>query len=525
MPWAFLLGVVNGGARRLQGGGENGGWVDGFYFGDQWRATDRLTVNWGIRYDLTLLSTWGSKSDGTAYVGSLNLNNGTYILQWPTPFCSQTGKAPCIPGSSLPANVVVSSNGHIHQYDPGDVAPRLGLAYRLGSKTVIRTAGGIFYDNWATWSQLGQSFGGAWPTVNQLTTTNLNPDVPTVKSANPLGALGTGVLPAATPFTQNLTFKDPFMKVPYTEEWNFGIQHQLGQNTGLSVDYVGSHGSRLDLNVFANTAVTPTPGPQPARRPISYITPTNYERTNGRSSYEALEVSLNRRISSGLSYLISYTWSKSLDISCSGWAGVEGCANQNPYNVNADKSVSAFDIPQILSASIVYQLPFGQGGSLRTGHRALDYVIGNWELNTITSFHSGLPFTIGVSGDIANTGNSNNAGFYERLNLIGNPNLSNPTPALWFNTGAFAVPAAFTFGNMGRNTLRSDWSKNVDLSLFRTFPIREKTRLEFRAEAFNATNTPVWGTPVVNYSNVNFGHVTSTLNTPRQLQLALKLYF
>jgi hypothetical protein len=522
---SFLLGVPNGGSRRLQGGGENGGWVNGFYFGDQWRASSRLTINFGVRYDLTLLSTWGSKSDGTAYVGSMNLNNGTYILQWPTPFCSQTGKAPCIPGTSLPEHVVIAEDGHIHQKDPKNIAPRLGLAYRLGPKTVIRTAGGIFYDNWATWSQLGQSFGGAWPTVNQLTTTNLNPDVPNVRSANPLGALGTGVLPAATPFGQNITFKDPFMKVPYTEEWNFGIQHQIGSDMGLSVDYVGSHGSRLDLNVFSNTAVTPAPGPQQPRRPISYITPTNYERTNGRSSYEALEVSFKKRPSSGLSYLISYTWAKSIDISCSGWAGVEGCANQNPYNVNADKSVSSFDIPQIFSASVVYEIPFGTGKRWRSGHRALDYALGNWQVNTITSLHSGLPFTLGVSGDIANTGNSNNAGFYERLNLVGDPHLSNPSPALWFNTAAFAVPAAFTFGNMGRNTLRSDWTKNIDFSLFRVFPIRERTRIEFRAEAFNATNTPVWGTPVVNYSNPNFGHVTNIANTPRQLQLAMKLYF
>jgi hypothetical protein len=522
---SFLLGVPNGGSRRLQGGGENGGWVDGFYFGDQWKVSSHLTVNWGVRYDLTLLSTWGSKSDGTAYVGSLNLNNGTYILQWPTPFCSATGKAPCIPGSSLPANVVIADNGHIHQSDRRDFAPRVGLAYRLDAKTVIRTAGGIFYDNWATWSQLGQSFGGAWPTVNQLTTTNLNPDVVTVRAANPLSALGSGTLPAATPFTQNITFKDPFMKVPYTEEWNFGIQRQLGQNTGLSVDYVGSHGSRLDLNVFGNTAVTPGPGAQAPRRPFAYITPTNYERTNGRSSYEALEVGLNRRMTSGFSYIISYTWAKSIDISCSGWAGVEGCANQNPYDVNADKSVSAFDIPQVFSASVVYELPFGTGKKFRTGRRALDYALGGWQLNTITALHSGLPFTVGVSGDIANTGNSNSAGFYERLNLIGNPSLANRSPALWFNTGAFAAPAPFTFGNLGRNTLRTDWSKNVDLSLFRTFPIREKMRVEFRAEAFNATNTPVWGTPIANYSNVNFGRITGIANTPRQLQLALKLYF
>ncbi len=304
---SFLLGVPSAGTRRLQGGGENNGWVDGFYFGDQWKATPRLTVNWGLRYDLTLLTTWGVKSDNTIYVGSLNANNGTYIIQVPTPFCSQTGKAPCIPGSSLPANVVVAQNGHIFQNYYKDFAPRLGIAYRLTNKTVIRTGGGIFYDNWATWVQLGQSYGANWPSVNLLQATNLNANTINVRAENPLSAIGAGALPAATPFTLLQTYKDPFMKTPYTDEWNFGIQQQLGEKTALSVDYVGSHGSRLDLNTFFNTAVTPGPGPLSPREPFSYITPTNFERTNGRSSYEALEVSLNRRMTNGLSSIISYT--------------------------------------------------------------------------------------------------------------------------------------------------------------------------------------------------------------------------
>ena len=132
---------------------------------------------------------------------------------------------------------------------------------------------------------------------------------------------------------------------------------------------------------------------------------------------------------------------------------------------------------------------------------------------------------IGVAGDIANTGNSNNAGFYEHLNLVGDPHLDHPSTGQWFNTKAFAVPANFTYGNFGRNRLRSDWGKNLDLSLFRDFPIREAMRLQFRAEAFNLTNTPVWGTPVLNYSNANFGRVLGVGNTPRQVQFALKLYF
>ena len=522
---SFLLGVPVGGSRRLQGGSENGGWVDGFYFGDQWKATDRLAINWGVRYDLTLLSTWGSKEDKTIYVGSLNGNNGTYILQVPTPFCSETGKAPCIPGTALPEHVVIADNGHIFKNNYRNIAPRLGLAYRLTPTTVIRAAGGIFYDNWATWAQLGQSYGGNWPSVNLLQATNQNQNIPNVRAANPLSAIGAGALPAPTPFTLLQTYKDPFMKTPYTEEWNFGIQQQIGASTALSVDYVGSHGSRLDLNTFFNTARTPGPGPQVDRRPYPYITPTNYERTNGRSSYEALEISLNRRASKGLGYLVSYTWGKSIDISCSGWAGVEGCANQDPYNVNADKSVSSYDLTQIFSTSVVYDLPFGKGRTFMTGNAVLDYVAGGWHANAIISLRSGIPYTLGVSGDIANTGNSNSGGFYERLNVVGNPRLDNPSTAQWFNVKAFSVPAAFTYGNLGRNTLRSDWGKNFDFSLFREFRIRERARLQFRAEAFNLTNTPVWGTPVANYSNVNFGRVLNIANTPRQLQLALKLHF
>ncbi len=107
--------------------------------------------------------------------------------------------------------------------------------------------------------------------------------------------------------------------------------------------------------------------------------------------------------------------------------------------------------------------------------------------------------------------------------MVGDPHLDNPSTGQWFNVKAFASPAAFTFGNMGRNTLRSDWGKNLDLSLFREFPIREGVNLQFRAESFNLTNTPVWGTPVANYSNANFGRVLSIANTPRQLQFALKL--
>jgi len=167
-------------------------------------------------------------------------------------------------------------------------------------------------------------------------------------------------------------------------------------------------------------------------------------------------------------------------------------------------------------------LPIGKGKLLQTGSRAADYILGNWQINGIMSLRSGLPYTVVVSGDIANTGNTGN---FMRPNLVGDPNISNPTRARWFNTSAFAAPAAFTYGNVGRNTMRSDWLKNLDFSLFRQFPFGEAKMVELRVESFNIFNTPVYSSPVSNRSDPNFGAVLSTQNKARQVQLGLKISF
>jgi hypothetical protein len=140
----------------------------------------------------------------------------------------------------------------------------------------------------------------------------------------------------------------------------------------------------------------------------------------------------------------------------------------------------------------------------------------------ISTFHSGIPFNLRVPGDLANTGNSS----YLRPNYVGGDvNLSNPTPDKWFNTGAFAVPPPFTFGNAGRFILRSDGTSNFDLSIFRRFRITEGKNLEFRAEMFNALNSPIYSAPNGNISSSNFGRVLSTSNQARQVQMALKFIF
>lgn len=519
---SFLLAVPDSAGRFDTWATEYHGWEDGFYFQDQWKATDKLTVNLGLRYDVSFLPLYGSDADGNDQVGTLNLNNGTFLLERSSPACSATQGAPCIPGGLPQPHVSISPNRALYQNNYDNWQPRIGLAYRVSPKLVVRASAGKFYDNWAAITQSGQNETGNWPSVGHLLGNNLNPLVPTKTAYDPFNlAASPLVYPTPSPFQVVEWYDNLTNQIPYSEQWNFGAQYQLSPSTVLTASYVGSHSSRLDLGDWGNTALTPGPGSPQDRAPYPYITPTYYDRTVGRSSYNAFEFSLDRKSSRGLSYIISYTWGKSLDIGCSGWYATEGCSVQDAYHVDRDKSVSGFDLTQILSVNWVYQLPFGKGMKFSTHSRALDAIVGNWQFNGIMFMASGPPYYMSASGDIANTGASG----YERLNLVGNPNLSNPTPSMWVNKSAFAVPAPYTFGNEGRFDLRSEGSNNFDLSIFRQFPITESKRLEFRVEAFNAFNRTQFAAPDTTFSDPTFGVVSSIANTPRQVQFALKFYF
>ncbi|MGH9352430.1 MAG: TonB-dependent receptor, partial [Terriglobia bacterium] len=535
---------------------EYGGSVDGFYFQDQWKMSDRLTLNWGARYDVTFFPVYGSKKDKNNQIGDLNLNNGTYILEASAPAC---GTAPCIPGGTLPANVLVTnrSNGSIVHNTYDNIQPRFGLAYRLTNKTVIRASFGRFFDNWAAVTQMAQNFQGTWPSVSQQILSNLNTITPTTLAENLFAGGGTGAVPAPTPFEQNNWFVDPLIQNPYSFQWNFGVQQALSQNTTLTVNYVGSDGHRLDSGADGNVATVPGAGPVPAagcyslpltdpkscapsivaaenRFPYPYQVVTHYERSQGRSYYNALQVSFNKRAAHGLTTLISYTWSKDEDLGVDGWFGADGASVEHPYNLFADKSVASYDLTNIFTASAVYQLPFGKGMKFRSGSRLVDNLVGGWQLNGILSLTSGVPYNISANSSIPNNGNG-----WNRANLVGNPNLSNPTLGEWFNTAAFVAPSSpgvlskaglpvtDSLGNVGRNTLRADGRPNLDISIFRDFQISESKRFEFRAEAFNVTNNPIWGTPDGNSSDpiTKFGVVTGTANSPRIIQFALKFYF
>ncbi|MGH9746639.1 MAG: TonB-dependent receptor, partial [Candidatus Acidiferrales bacterium] len=566
---SFVLGVPFQATRRNVLETEHGGWVDGAYFMDSWRASDKLTINLGLRYDLTFMPIYGDDKHQNNFVGDLDAKTGVYYIQRNAPPCDPPDvAAPCIPGGTLPGNVSVTplADRAIYHNDYTNFQPRLGVAYQLRQSTVIRAGYGRFYDNWAAITQTAQNYEGTWPSLDQLSANvNAATSVPSVSAHDPLSQ-GTSIpVTTGTPFTQTTWFADPYLKRPYADQWNIGVQQQLGSRTILNANYVGSRGNKLDLGPYANTinpatnsqpltflAPPNTPGNTTDQYQVTPVQPTPFDYSGGSSKYNALQVSLDGRSWHGLTYLISYTWSKSTDVGCTGWYGVEGCGIQNPYDVRGDNGNSAIDIPQIFSAAWVYELPFGTNKKWSSGNKVVDYVIGGWNLNGIVTLTSGQPFDIGLGGDPAQTLNFGCCnGYYERLDTVSGVNKyahdkGSPLPdgsIPWLNvgteqveqpdgsfqtvcTGAFTCTfSKFQFGDLKRNSLRSDWFKNVDLSLFKQFPINERFRAEFRFEGFNFFNSPTWNIPDRQVTDTHFNQVLSTLSVARQLQIGIKLYF
>lgn len=554
---SFLLGIANGGSRTTRVAPEHGQRGTGVYFMDKWRVTDRLTLNLGLRYDVQVPPIYGKLNDPASAFGEIDFNNGTYILERPVASCANTGNiAPCIPGSSLPANVVISPDNHLWRTDKTDFQPRVGLAYRLTDNTVIRAGFGITDDLWAGIAQTVIGVGGSWPSnTSPLVSTNATGEPVTVNWQNPLRGAGLTNGVAPTPFNQLAFFRDPQAKNPYSEQWNFGLERQFGGNTVVSATYVGSQDHRLDVGGLYNTALTPGPNLNPdgtlattpdqiaaafaSRQQWPGISPTFYDRSVGSGSYNALQLSAKHEAAHGLTYILSYTWSKAIDVGSDGFFGVEGMSINDPYNLKDDRSVAGYDLPHVFSASFTAESPIGKGRRFSSNNSVVDYIVGNWQVNGIFTYTSGQPFTVSISGDTANTlGGVIPLGYTQRADLVGDPNTGScpngaavHTVTCWFNTNAFAVPAPYTFGNSGRNMLRGDQFSNLDLSLFRFFPLGEKHRLEFRAEAFNLLNHVNLGLPddsgLFNaiVGSPTYGQIFTTRGSERQLQLALKLVF
>ena len=402
---SFFLGIPSGGNLTDSTGYMTPNWVYGAFIHDQWKVNDKLSISYGVRWDAFRIGQYGVPGNPNYYAGAMDPIHGTYIIPANPGPCSTVGQAPCIPtpGGVLPAHVVIALGGHIFRNVYDNWQPRVGVAYRLGTKTVLRAGYGRFFDQYAGVDTALFQSQGLWPDNNSITNTALNTTYVTSFAENPLGITsGEKTLPDPNgPFDISTLWRDPNMKNALADEWNVGVERQLTPSQLLSIDYVGERGLRIPIGGDYGSAVTPGPGDPLLREVFPYIPEgTELARDSGRNWYEALQATFQRRFSRGFSYTLSYTWSKAEDFAgAQDWSAGQP---QDPYNLWLDKGDGALDIPQVLSGGVTYDLPFGKGHYLSSGNRVADDVIEGWQLNSILQLTSGIPYGTILCGDIAN---------------------------------------------------------------------------------------------------------------------------
>ena len=427
-------------------------------------------------------------------------------------------------------------------------SPRVGLAWDPfgNGRTAIRTGFGTYYSLIDALSFLLSSlppyngsaaFTGSLPSLLPITA-----NVPVPPSCGP------GAPARCTTYAPQGVQADA--KTPTVEEWNFSVQQQLGHNTALRVAYVGSHGYHGLLSVDPNTVPAQTcsnstgctaggtgaakstvPGgaqyiPVVATRPNPYLSAGFFWMTEGNSSYHALQTDLTHRLSRGLQFRVTYTWSKNLDMN----SGLTGAQAQNQAqmimdrnNVRRDWGPSALNVTSPSSVSATYDVPF------RSTVKWQRMLLAGWQANGIVSLSTGFPFTPQLGSNRSGDGNTRNP---DRPSL--NPSFTGPvvlgTQTQWFNPNAFVVPPAGTWGDLGRGVYTGPGLADVDLSVFKNIPLSERFRLQFRSECFNLLNRTNLGTPnatVFSGASINpsAGLITALATTPRQIQFGLKLIF
>ncbi|MEO7651628.1 MAG: hypothetical protein ABIZ80_14275, partial [Bryobacteraceae bacterium] len=400
--------------------------------------------------------------------------------------------------------------------DRNNFAPRLGIAYALTKSTVIRTGFGVFYDYNTNIEQNSIRISqGVWPFSNSQVVsgqnlTTLGPISPPLSLNNPFPKPPAG--PPTPQFTISLLNRDP-----YAMEWNFGIEQLLPKDVKVSLDYVGSGGRKLVVPTEENQARV-GPGSIESRRPIQTLGSLSSRENTANSSYHSLQSKVQRNFASGLTFMNSFTWSKSLDIS----SDANGNSISYTYNKRLAHGPSDFDIPLLNITSFVYNLPFGKGKQFGSSlPPVLEQIFGGWQTSGIISLRSGQPFSILTGIDNANIGSSTGI---QLANVVSNPNPSgfNRSRTSWFDVAAFQTPTLGNLGNSSRNMMRAPSVQNVDFSAAKNFRITEKLNLQFRSEFFNIFNHTNFGVPIGNRTNANFGQILTAAGA-RDIQFGLKL--
>jgi hypothetical protein len=542
----------------------------GQYIQDDWKATRKLTLNLGFRYEVQTPYTY--RHNAASIFNPNVLNPLSYAL-----------------GQPLLGALQFLGPGNRYVYNPNwdNFAPRVGLSYQFIPKAVIHGGYGIFYPESVTSSGAGDQDGFSTTTFIDATLDGGVTPNPNISTANPWGGNYAQVTGNANGEYQQVgnglsgVFRS--RPSPYVQQWLLGVQYAITSSDQLDIDYIGNRGVRMigtlgynQLNPallamgssYLSAAATTNPfaAPLQSLEAGGKVAPSSCNLDNsgatnaqllspypqycnggvaqtdapvGQSLYNALQVTYNHRVSKGLTALVSYTYSKFLDDvdGNNAWSyngpTNAGVAPANNYNLAADKSVDAGDIPQALVASYIYQLPVGRGKSFGSGmNRVADAVVGGWQISGIATFKGGIP--IGVFGN-----DEPSFGGNPRPDVIGNVHIADRSHHEWFNTGAFAYAPYGSFGNAPRyfSDLRGPHFQDWDTAMEKNIFFGERMRFQFRFETFNTFNHPNFYAPEAGATTwsgcdpngttgcaSSFGTITQTF-APRNIQWAGKFYW
>ncbi|MEO8734921.1 MAG: TonB-dependent receptor [Edaphobacter sp.] len=498
-----------------------------YYIDDTWRATQKLTVSAGLRYEF--IPPWYDKSQNVVNTIVPTLPNVCCTTDPAIqPVLTRAGSGDFYTGhENVRYNPLIKTvrqnlnGGRLVQSDYTNFAPRLGIIYSPTPTWSIRGGVGIFYSQDSGIEYFDMARG--WGKITQQS----NPNAPNVNYQNFITSSGSFI----TLNTPNVYGIQPNLKTPYTVQYLVNLQHDFSGNTTLEVGYAGSGGHHLDGLINMNAAIPGTTGNTASRSPFNYLGIVQILQSQNYSNYNSFSIKATRRLAAGLTYLANYTWSKSLDNSSAIRGTSTDILPQDSRCLSCEYGYSAFNIPHRFVSSLQYELPFGRGKRFASGGGILNEVIGGWQLGSIVTWQSGFALNTAAGVDEAGTG-----GYGEiRLNLTGiSPNLPSGkrTVKNWYNRAAFALPAPGTFGTMRRNSLIGPSFINWDSSAIKNFHIYEQQNLQFRFEVFNTANHPNWSTPNANWSSSNpaapgaaFTQITTTAHAMRQMQFALKYNF
>ncbi|MGH9470797.1 MAG: carboxypeptidase regulatory-like domain-containing protein, partial [Terriglobia bacterium] len=511
-----------------------------FFFQDDYRATQNLTLNLGLRYEYNPFFT-----GELGQISGINLTNGKLIIPSNFDVNARPISAQLL---SLYKDRLVYTNSlglplSVINSDNKDFAPRVGLAWKPFGKEkwAVRSSYGIFYvypDNSAPDNTVSvppdtvtdTEFNDRPPIAPTRTWANFFLGAPLAGIPNPNPGqpcpLGFTALSCSTPSLQTGEFGH--QTLTYVQEWNFTVQHEITSALSVNIAYVGNNTHHLMQGQSVNNPPPGTGQIQP-RRPLVEWGAVGQYQYGGLANYNALQVSVNSRTWHGLSLLGNYTYAKCMD------NGSNGGGAPTESLIPSNYAVCNLNRTQASAVSYDYQLPLGRGQHFLSAARGWEnQLLGGWSMSGVLSLQSGLPYTPTITGDQANTGVSG-----QRPDVIAVP-IQPRNISCWFFTTANSSctalypndqnwwslpPKAVRYGTGGRNILTADGLKDLDFALLKTFPITESKHLEFRAEFFNLTNHPTFSAPSSNVTAGSGGQVSSTLDAARQIEFALKFYF